>query len=82
MKKTPLGIFFLYLTFAITRLKIELIEKCEKTTFLAQNGFPSPREPHGGEGVRNVLKSRCYQNLSITVYRIEIGPVEKKDKIR
>ena len=36
----------------------------------------SPREPPGG--ITNVSKSRCHQNLSNTVYRIEIDSVKKK----
>ena len=34
---------------------------------------PSPREPQGGH-----TKSRCYQNLAKTNYRIKIGLLEKK----
>ena len=46
---------------------------------IAQNGFPSPREPSGG--IPNVSKSKCHQKLSNTVYRIEVGPVEEKIKL-
>ena len=46
-----LGIFFwefLYLSFAVTRLKIGLIEKMRKNDIeIAQNGLPSPMKPHG-----------------------------------
>ena len=42
IKKSLFGIF--YLSFAVTRLKIGLIEKkCEKNDIgFVQNGFPSP----------------------------------------
>ena len=72
MKKTLWKIF---ISFAITRLKIGLIEKCEKTTLvLYKTASSDPR------GIPNIFKSRCYQNLSNTVYRIEFGLVEKKIK--
>ena len=45
---------------------------------IAQNNLPSPSEPPGG--IPNIFKSRCYQNLSNTVYRTEIDLVEKKIK--
>ena len=44
----------------------------------AQNGLPSHRKPVEGGGTPNVSKSRGHQNLSNTVYRIEIGLVEKR----
>ena len=43
---------------------------------IVQNGLPRPRKPRGD--IPNILISRCHQNLSNYVYRIEIGTVEKK----
>ena len=79
MKKT-LSLEFLYLSFAITRLKIGLTEKkIEETTLkLHKTAYPALENPRG---VPNVSKLMCHQNLSNTVCRLEIGLVEKKIKI-
>ena len=37
-------------------------------------------EPPGG--ISNISKSRCQQILSNTIYRVKIGVLEKKRKIR
>ena len=59
------------------KIEIEFIEKCKKTTLkLHKTAYPA-LENHSG-GIPNVSKGRCHQNLSNTVYRIEIGLVEKK----
>ena len=55
------------------------MKKIENTTNNAQNGLPSPREPFEGRGViPNISKLRYPQNLSNTVYRINIGLAEKE----
>ena len=67
-----------YLSFAITRLKIGLIEKKSKklklSTKLDKNGFPSPIG-NLSFGIPNV--SRCHQNLTNNVYRIKMELGEK-----
>ena len=68
---------FLCLSFAVTRLKIGPIEKMQKTTLkLHKTASPALGNPPGS--ILNVIISR---KLSNTVYRIEIGFVETKDKI-
>ena len=50
----------------------EILEKIHKTA------YPALGSPEDRGGIPNISRSRSYQNLSKTVYRIKIGLVEKK----
>ena len=68
----PSGEFLIVIAIiCVTRLKIGLIEKMQKMTLkLHKKAYPVVGNPLGS--IPNVSELRCYQNLSNTVYRIEI----------
>ena len=64
----------------ICRHKIEnqIYRKNAKKRHWFLDKMASPAQGVPLEGIPNISKSRCHQNLSNTVNRIEIGFVEKK----
>ena len=59
---------FLYLSFAVTRLKIGPIEKMQKMALkLHKTAYPALGYPR--KGIPNIFKSICYQNLTNAIYR-------------